>query len=1120
MNSVADSSTPASNFHPAPVLTFLEPIGSHPARKAHRLIQRGDGTAELATAGYGNAARYRPFSEPVADIDDLFAALQKHSPLNRFAVRGSVRPGAMTPINRRLVGDHPDIIDTPSPVVAVDLDCEVAPGDFDPTDIMAVGDYLRGRMPAALRDVSCVIQLSAGYGLGKWKPGPTFLKARLWFLNDEALDGPALRRWFRVMNAAGDCAAMDSAVATANQPIYTAAPLFEGMADPVPVRLALLLSGQDVAAIRPPAAPERVVYAPGAVGGRCPARLSLLVQSINRAAEQGLPRHPAINNAAFTAGRMVAGGAFTADEALAMLLPAATATGSAGAERAIHDGLAAGMNAAPILIGAARIDDGAPVADPLPELPTVAEAAAALDAKLTEFFDAVKSGGSPKLGIAGAAGLGKTTRALALATTRGLTVDHFVPTQKLAQEQVDRLPAGAAIAIRGRTHADENRAPLCAKFEAAEALQAAGLGNQAQVFLCGKYDHAAKQFPCPYSRGCAYHAQFNSSAPIRFYAHEWLTIQQKERPGFKAADVAVVDESFTTSFETKHRWSLESLAEAGGLFFDVGDAIRNGTLNQADHSAAIEAALKIQTGHSFPPIHPEMTAHEAMHAARQWQNTPKTKQPPYDLLRAARDVIKNGESVRLYAETLNDKTTIYFDSVKPLAIESAAWLFLDASLIPSVVQTVVPGTEIVEIQARRNAKFVQITDSALSLARLAANNDHLMSRVAEFAERLKLNNPNGAVIGPKDFMDAAIAAGYFKGLATGHYGALRGLNTMEGADWLIQIGRNEPPVWAVERKARAWFAGDADLQLGTVQRVPGWLHGNDGAVETGLVTTFGDTHCQEIMESLREQESLQGVDRLRLVHAKTPKTIYLLSNLALPGIRPAVLTTLDALLLPGRLAEVMLRDKAITGSATMAQRHPDLYENEKQASNDLAALQPLFSLYRILIGDLGVVDCLAPVGLTPVNYRTGSQRGGRPRRALLYETTAASPLLTALHIEPVALREADPPPIVPPIVVVTPVVVAPAIPAPVADLPDPPTIVVNRAVLRGVCTAAGQPGRVAGTGRIIAAAEPRYAMWQIIFGDRTGTLREPEPVTYSEAWRYASGLSGVVGIKPMGPQHE
>ena len=389
MNCVHDGSTTTPEFQPPnnpPALTFLEPVNPRlAARKVHRLIQRGDGRAELITDGYGDPAKFRHFSSPVADIDDLFAALQAHSPLNRFAVRGRVRPDAPAVINRRMSSIDADIQDAPNCVIAVDLDNEPAPVDLDTSDIQAVGDYLRSRMPAELQPVSCVVQLSAGYGLNRWRPGPVMLKARLWFVNDAPMDGPALRRWFKKAQRA-DCAQMDPAVATANQPIYTAAPLFEGVADPVPVRLALLYGDQDVATIRPPDAPAPVVYPAGAVGERCPERLVALANRIQAAAESGQPRHPTINSVAFTAGRLVAGGAFTADEAVAALLPVALATGSAGAERAIHDGLAAGMKALPLMVGVTAeppdwLDDAPPIEEdpgkPLPATEREPEAAKA-----------------------------------------------------------------------------------------------------------------------------------------------------------------------------------------------------------------------------------------------------------------------------------------------------------------------------------------------------------------------------------------------------------------------------------------------------------------------------------------------------------------------------------------------------------------------------------------------------------------------------------------------------------------------------------------------------------------------------------------------------------------------
>ena len=651
-----------------------------------------------------------------------------------------------------------------------------------------------------------------------------------------------------------------------------------------------------------------------------------------------MPRHPAILTAGFVAVQYVAGGAFTPDEARAALLPAALDSGSAGADRALEAALQAGSKAD------ARYVVGAPLTAPIPKLPTATEAAARLDTELRAFFDQAKTGQSTKLGIQGAAGLGKTTRALAVARKAGVTVDHYVPTQKLARELAERLPSGAAIAIRGRTHSDEGLPPLCAKADAADALQKAGLGRLHQKLLCGNPKDG--RFPCPHAAGCGYHAQFKNPAPIRFYSHEWLVLGSKERAGLKTPDVAIVDESFAGVFEHYQSWSLEALGEAGGAFYTVGDAVRHGTLSQEEHGPLIAEALEAAPFPRHPPIHPEMSSAEAAQAIKRWNAAPKEKLLPYDLLRAIKSVLESGESKRLYAEEWAGKTTIRFSGLKTLASEATSWLFLDASLNPEIVRKIIPDTTVISIEARRNVRVVQITDSALSKSRLAANADHLSARLAEFAGRVKAKNPNGAVISGKGFLERAKADGYFTDLPDGHYGALRGLSTLETADWLIQVGRNEPPVWAVERKARCWFADEPTLELGTVKRDPEWLQGKDDAARINAITSFANDHCQRILESLREEESLQAIDRLRLIHAGRPKTVYLLSNQPLPGIQPDVLTTLDSLLLPGRLAVVMLRDGALTGPPMLALLHPDLFENEQSAKDALRTLQGWISLYN------------------------------------------------------------------------------------------------------------------------------------------------------------------------------
>ncbi len=297
-------------------LTFLTPAFGQSARKIHRLIQTAAGT-RLETTPYGKAAQFRHHTETVADIEQLCEVLKCHSQFNCFAVRGTVRADAPSVINRRYKSHDGGLLDAPSRLVAVDLDTEVAPNWLDTDDITAVGDYLRGRLPPELQGVSCVVQLSAGYGLWRWKPGPQLLKARLWFLNDIPLDGAQLRRWFREQNESGHYAVMDEAVAGGVQPIYIATPDFIGCADPVPERWALLLGESDVAAIRAPAAPERPQPVAAGTAPRNPDVLGRCTRMID-AAQDG-EKHTQLNRAGYLAGGFVAAGSCTEQEARAAL---------------------------------------------------------------------------------------------------------------------------------------------------------------------------------------------------------------------------------------------------------------------------------------------------------------------------------------------------------------------------------------------------------------------------------------------------------------------------------------------------------------------------------------------------------------------------------------------------------------------------------------------------------------------------------------------------------------------------------------------------------------------------------------------------------------------------------
>ncbi|MBK8755555.1 MAG: hypothetical protein IPL99_29775 [Candidatus Competibacteraceae bacterium] len=155
---------------------------------------------------------------------------------------------------------------------------------------------------------------------------------------------------------------------------------------------------------------------------------------------------------------------------------------------------------------------------------SAATASKQLQAELTDWLNL---GGD--LAIKGAAGLGKSTMVLPMIVARHLRCDYFVPSHALAQEQADRLPPGVAIAIRGRTHQTPTQPPLCQKQEAATALEKAGLGHQTMPLLCGKIDPKTGKRPCPYAAQCGYLQQFQSPAPIRFYAHGISTAPAENR---------------------------------------------------------------------------------------------------------------------------------------------------------------------------------------------------------------------------------------------------------------------------------------------------------------------------------------------------------------------------------------------------------------------------------------------------------------------------------------------------------------------------------------------------------------------------------------------------------------
>ena len=86
-------------------------------------------------------------------------------------------------------------------------------------------------LPPEFHGIAAAATATSSSGL----KGDTLARLRLFFALDRPQSLDVLRRWARGAHAAG--LPVDPAVIQAGQPIYTARPLFQGIADPVPPRL-------------------------------------------------------------------------------------------------------------------------------------------------------------------------------------------------------------------------------------------------------------------------------------------------------------------------------------------------------------------------------------------------------------------------------------------------------------------------------------------------------------------------------------------------------------------------------------------------------------------------------------------------------------------------------------------------------------------------------------------------------------------------------------------------------------------------------------------------------------------------------------------------------------------
>jgi hypothetical protein len=285
-------------------------------------------------------------------------------------------------------------------------------------------------------------------------------------------------------------------------------------------------------------------------------------------------------------------------------------------------------------------------------------------------------------------------------------------------------------------------------------------------------------------------------------------------------------------------------------------------------------------------------------------------------------------------------------------------ILIDANADLELVRPWFPDATFTEYSVRRNAYVVQCSSTRGATSSFAPEkNDNaetkkrvehtlegisglIANESADGTKKVLVVGPQAVTGNPKKAIVPLVPCP--KNGALAHFGALRGVDAYKDFDTVIIIGRNQPPIDALENLARAlWYDAMEPLKLGAedwvMQDRP--YRFRDATKAVGVqALVHPDPRIQRLHEQLREGESTQAIDRLRLIHSKTQKRVIVLSSIPL-GLEIDELVDLNTLLWMSRLERAWstLNGVMPLNSAWLAERFPALWATSNAARMDIRA---------------------------------------------------------------------------------------------------------------------------------------------------------------------------------------
>ncbi len=595
------------------------------------------------------------------------------------------------------------------------------------------------------------------------------------------------------------------------------------------------------------------------------------------------------------------------------------------------------------------------------------------------------------------AGIGKTIGIAKKAAASKKVIEIYVPTHKLAEELRMSIltynPKKRVIVIKGRDAIQPSGEHFCKKHKVAKALSTQGVS----VFdhLCHQEQRAGlPPRQCEHYATCPYITQFQPSDVI-IYTHAYLPLQRSRLETW-FPEIVIIDESFfQTCIESVQlklarlydvnipaaaRKVCKEIADAFASELDVLQIVKD--INRDEFNIAITTLQKLSA-----PIAPDTSAR---------QQTAQIKKivsflPLGKLLNA----LRLDAGMRKYLQSVTfDRYTNEITVHRRKRItrfknntgdELIRLNIIDASANPEIISSFFEHIKFTTLNTSRNAHVTQCYSTRCSTTSLVASSN--TDRKSKAAAKARINDINliiqrmsrdgnkVLIVGPQKVVGHKKEG--IKSLIqipphcdAVHFNGFRGIDKWKDFDSAIIIGRNEPPVKAVEAMARALFCYDYEpLYLTgdwTTEKRGYRMKGKHVGVD---VNVHPDPRIQAIVEQVREEESLQALDRLRLIHNVKIKEVVLLSNIPL-NIDVDEILSWDELVNGCRLSQAFDKLNGVLplNPAWLSAKFPNLWKTPQAAKDDVQA--------TIQKGELSNIIYISKIPLLKYVYFAAKQRRG------------------------------------------------------------------------------------------------------------------------------------------------